>query len=58
VDDFRTVGGAASFINRLIDPARRADAEEVKRLLLSDYRRADFQFDWTVNALPGGPGEL
>ena len=48
--DFDKWGGPAAYISSLLDPAERADAEEIKIFLQADFPdRVDFQYDWTIN---------
>jgi hypothetical protein len=48
-EDFTSLGGVHSYLNRLIDPAKRKDADAVKKQLVDHYDRAVFEDDWTVN---------
>ncbi len=50
-EEFKLFGGAATYLNRLVDSAKRKDADSVKKRLLTDYDKAIFEFDWTVNDL-------
>lgn len=50
-DDFKVFGGAANYLNRLIDAGLRKDATAVKQHLITAYDKAIFEFDWTVNDL-------
>jgi hypothetical protein len=48
-EDFTSWGGPAAYLTRLVDPAKRKDAAQIKKLLASDYAQATFYYDWTVN---------
>jgi hypothetical protein len=55
-EDFQLMGGPGSYLSRLVDPARRPDdGTQLKKLLLTDYSRAEFHFNWTVNSMTGLP---
>ena len=50
-EDFDAVGGVVPYLESLIDPEKRSDAEEVLRLLKTRFRRAKYAYDWTVNGI-------
>jgi hypothetical protein len=53
-EDFAILGGAGSYLSRLVDPAKRAsDGAELKKLLLTDYDKAQFHYNWDLNDLSG-----
>jgi hypothetical protein len=48
--DFEKVGGVVAFMCGLLDPQKRADAEEVKAKIQTDFPdHTDFRYDWLVN---------
>jgi hypothetical protein len=47
--DFELVGGAANYLNRLLDGKRREDAAAIQKLLLTRYGDAVFEYDPTLN---------
>ena len=47
--DFETLGGVPSYLNRLIDPARRKDAAGIKKLLVTKYDKTRFEYNPAVN---------
>ncbi len=51
-EDFDKVGGVAAYLTSLMDPAKRADAEEVKAKLATDFPSlVRFRYDWTLNSV-------
>jgi len=47
--DFDSVGGVAAFLSEQMDPEKRADTEEIKGLLIADFKRTEYRYDWTIN---------
>lgn len=54
-EDFDGWGGSASYLTRMVDPAKRDDAAELKKRLPTDYRKADFVYDETINDILHAP---
>jgi hypothetical protein len=54
-EDFETWGGPAAYLARLVDGKRRPDAELLKQRLTTDYRKANFIYDWSVNDIMRAP---
>jgi len=48
-EDFNQWGGPASYLNRLVDPTLRPDGAELKKHLLTDYTKAEFTSELTLN---------
>ncbi len=47
--DFADSGGVARYLSGLISPEKRGDAEDIKRLLATDLKKAEYAYDWTIN---------
>ena len=47
-----SLGGVPAYLAGLTDPSKRMDESDVDRLLKTQYDKAEFQYDWTVNAPP------
>jgi len=48
-EDFANWGGPEAYLTRMVAVADRPDAMELKRLLTTDYAKAEFVYDATVN---------
>ena len=44
-----SLGGVPAYLAGLTDPSKRPDESDVHRLLKTQYDKAEFQYDWTVN---------
>jgi hypothetical protein len=45
-----SLGGLPAYLGGPTDPAKRLDESDLDRLLKTQYDKAEFQYDWTVNA--------
>lgn len=58
--DFDRVGGVPAYLSSLITPSRGGEADAVRKLLKTGYKKALFTYDWTVNEqgfkMSPGPG--
>jgi hypothetical protein len=48
-EDFEAEGGAAAYLSKLTDPAKRPDAVQIDALLSKEFDKAVYEYDWTVN---------
>jgi hypothetical protein len=46
------LGGVPAYLAGLTNPSKRLDESDVDRLLKTQYDKAEFQYDWTVNDRP------
>jgi hypothetical protein len=50
--DFAAQGGIAAYIGELIDEEKRPNAEYVLGALQSQFGKAEYSYDWTINRQP------
>lgn len=48
-DDFTDVGGVPLYLSRLLKLTHRPDVGAIEELLKTQFDKADYEYDWTVN---------
>jgi hypothetical protein len=55
-EDFDSLGGVKAYLISLLDPTLRADADQIKAKLGTDFPdQTKFVYDWTVNSIKNKP---